>query len=115
MALDKGRPRAERVPRGVLERYLSEIAGVEIDGRWLRRRSPEPAVALTTHEAALVELLDRAGGEADARSLRAGAAMRDVPPETVEALLRDSPLFLRATRLRVRLVGRVTSRIPRPA
>jgi hypothetical protein len=106
-ALDKGRPRAEHVPRSVLERYLSEIAGIELDSRWLRRRSPEPAVALTSHEVVLVELLDRAGGAVDVRSLRAGAAMRGVPPETVEALLRDSPLFLRASRLRIRLVGRV--------
>ncbi len=105
-ALDKGRPRADRVPRRVLERYLSEVAGVEIDGRWLRRRAPEPTVALTANEAALVELLDRAGGEADVRALRAGASARGVPAETVEALLRDSPLFLRAARLRVRLVGR---------
>jgi hypothetical protein len=31
---------------------------------------------------------------------------RDVPAKTVEALLRDSPLFLRSARLRMRLVGR---------
>ncbi len=114
-ALDKGRPRAERVPRGVLERYLSEIAGVEIDGRWLRRRAPEPAVTLTAHETMLVDLLDRAGGEADVRALRAAAAMREVPAETVEALLRDSPLFLRRTRLRMRLVGRVRSSTRAPS
>ena len=105
-ALDKGRPRADRVPRGVLERYLSEIAGIEIDGRWLWRRAPGPAAPLTTDEATLVELLDRAGGDADVRSLRAGATARDIPAETVEAMLRDSPLFLRVTRLRIRLVGR---------
>jgi hypothetical protein len=105
-ALDKGRPRADRVPRGVLERYLSEIADVEIAGRWLRRRTREPAAPLTASEATLVELLDRAGGAADVRSLRAGATARDIPGETVETLLRDSPLFLRAGRLRVRLVGR---------
>lgn len=105
-ALDKGRPRADRVPRGVLERYLSEIADVEIAGRWLRRRTREPPVPLTANEVALVELLDRAGGEADVRSLRVGATARDIPAETIETLLRDSPLFLRAGRLRVRLVGR---------
>ncbi len=105
-ALDKGRPRAEHVPSGVLERYLSEIAGVELDGRWLRRRTLQGAVPLTTNEATLVDLLDRAGRQADVRSLRAGATARDIPAETVEALLRDSPLFVRATRLRVRLVGR---------
>jgi hypothetical protein len=105
-ALNKGRPRAQHVPRGVLERYLSEIADVEIDGRWLRRRARDGAGALTAQEAVLVSLLDGAGGEADVRRLRAGAAARAVPPETVEALLRDSPLFLRTARLRVRLVGR---------
>lgn len=105
-ALDKGRPRADRVPRGVLERYLSEIAGVEIDGRWLWRRAPEPAAPLTRDEATLVELLDRAGGGADVRSLRASATARDIPAETVQAMFRDSPLFLRVTRLRIRLVGR---------
>ena len=99
----------------MLERYLSEIAGVEIDGRWLRRRAPEPAVTLTAHETMLVDLLDRAGGEADVRALRAAAAMREVPAETVEALLRDSPLFLRRTRLRMRLVGRVRSSTRAPS
>jgi hypothetical protein len=104
-ALNKGRPRADRVPRAVLERYLSEIADVEIDGRWLRRRAAEPAVGLTASEAVLVDLLHRAGGRADVRALRAGASARDVAPETVEALLRDSPLFLHDARLCVRLVG----------
>lgn len=107
-ALDRGRPRADRVPRSVLERYLSEIADVEIDGRWLRRRAPAPTSPLPQNEATLVELLQRAGGDADVRSLRAAAALRGIPGETVESLLRDSPLFLRATRLRIRLVGRVT-------
>ncbi len=105
-ALDKGRPRAQHVPRGVLERYLSEIADVEIDGRWLRQRARDGAGALTAGEAVLVQLLDGADGEADVRTLRADAAARDVPAEAVEALLHDSPLFLRSARLRVRLVGR---------
>ena len=109
VALGKGQPRAPRVPTVVLERYLSEIAGCEIESGGVRVRVPEPRAKLAGDEALVAKLLSRAGAQLDIGELTALASSASLPAARVRRVIRSSPLFFRTRGHQVRLVGRRTA------
>ena len=103
-ALAKTLPATCAAPDRVLRRYLTEIAGCSIDGRFVRRASPERS-CLTRREASIVKLLEAGGRDLDLKELRRRARAAALPRTTVAQLIRLSPLFLLAAHRRVRLLG----------
>src|SRR5262249_13929560 len=105
-ALAKSLPGLEEAPPAALASHLTGQAGCTMDGELVRHAGglrPRPAV--TPPEAALVRILDAAGGELDVEELRARGRAAALPKTTVRRVLELSPLFLDGPPGRVRLIG----------
>ena len=104
-ALAKGQPRAPDVPKPVLQQYLRQIAGCQIEGALVVGTATVTPARLADDEAVLVELLASAPSDLQVRALGAAAAAHAIPPARVDRLVRRSPLFVRTRRHHVRLIG----------
>jgi len=90
-------------PAGVLEAYLSKVAGCIVERGWVRPASAFAPVALDRHEGTLIALLSRHGGSLAWDSLRRLAKAAGVGLGALHNIVRTSPL-LSADPARVRLL-----------
>jgi hypothetical protein len=104
--LVKAAPAIADAPYSVLEEYLRQIVGCTVDGATAQLATGAPDVPdLSPTEAALVGILEQAGGTMELSALRSRARAARLPEATTRRLLKMSPLFLSMPDRCVRLIG----------
>jgi hypothetical protein len=103
VALGKGRSFRD-VPVGVVRAYVNALVD-SFEPSPRRGTGRRDAVVLTREERVLVEFLRYAGGDAELETLRREARQSSITPGALKRTLSCSPLFLRVTRARYRLIG----------
>ena len=91
-------------PMAAIEAYLVKVAGCEITDGWVRAGTGFVPVALDRSEQAIVEVLNRAGGQLARNRLRALAAGAGIKLAAIRHVVRSSPLVI-AEAGRLRLTG----------
>lgn len=91
-------------PRAAVETYLSEIAGCEIEGDWVKPRASLVPAPLAGTERTIVEVFRRAGGRLSREALRRNAQASGVNLAAVRHFIRTSPLVIARAR-ELHLVG----------
>jgi uncharacterized membrane protein len=91
-------------PRAAVESYLSEIAGCEIEGDWVKPRASLIPAPLAGTERAIVEVFRHSGGRVTREVLRRDALAAGVKLAAVRHFIRTSPLVIARSR-ELQLVG----------
>jgi len=104
VALGKRVRELATAPRAALEAYLSEIAGCEVEGDWVKARPSLVPAPLGGTERAIVEVFQRSGGRLTRATLRREALASGVKLPAVRHFLRTSPLVIARAR-ELRLLG----------
>ena len=104
-ALAKGLPGVRHAPAHATRNYLIEIGRCEISGPFVRRPFASGGHPPSRQEAALIRLIEGAGGELDLETVRRRSRTAALPRTTVSQLIKLSPLFLLTPHQRVRLIG----------
>jgi hypothetical protein len=91
-------------PRAAVETYLSEIAGCEIEGDWVKPRASLVPAPLAGTERTIVEVFRRSGGRLSREALRRDAVASGVNLAAVRHFIRTSPLVIARAR-ELHLVG----------